>query len=380
MKASKTIIAFVFFMLAFFSCRERYEAEILSGQNNLLVVEGLINPSGITTIQLSRTLPLTNAKNIQPEPHASVIIKGSDGSEYPLQEAPNGVYNSADNQLDTSVAYQVRIRTANGSEYQSELVPVKYNPPIDSVYWQIKGDGVQIYVDTHDPKNGTRYYKWDYSETWEFHSSYPYKFRYVNDPIPTVVPRDPSEIDPLFICWKTLPSSNIFLGTSAHLTNDVISKAPVTFIPFDSEKTGIRYSILVRQYALDRKGYDFYTLMRTNTESIGSIFDPQPTETVGNITCVTNPAEKVVGYIGATEVKEQRIFISSLEIPSTFVFLCETSYVDNHPDSLRKYLGSSMFAPYEMVGDPRNIKGYDISLTGCLDCTLRGSSIKPSFW
>jgi hypothetical protein len=151
-------------------------------------------------------------------------------------------------------------------------------------------------------------------------------------------------------------------------------------IPYASEKIFVRYSILIKQYALDRKAYDFYKMMKTNTESIGSVFDPLPSNLTGNITCVSNPSEIVIGYVAAASVDEKRIFISRNEIPSTFGNGCEITYVVNHPDSLRHYLGPGRIWPYQTDGSFPAILGYYATYPRCLDCTLRGSNVKPSFW
>ena len=44
-------------------------------------------------------------------------------------------------------------------------------------------------------------------------------------------------------------------------------------------------------------------LMQKNAESLGSIFDEQPTQITGNIHSVTNPSEQVIGYVSAGTVE-----------------------------------------------------------------------------
>jgi hypothetical protein len=51
----------------------------------------------------------------------------------------------------------------------SEFAEVRITPQLDSVSWKQENNGVRIYASTHDPNNNTRYYKWDYEETWEIH-------------------------------------------------------------------------------------------------------------------------------------------------------------------------------------------------------------------
>jgi hypothetical protein len=49
---------------------------------------------------------------------------------------------------------------------------------------------------------------------------------------------------------------------------------------------------------------------------LGTIFDAQPTEITGNIRSLSDPAEKVIGFINAAPVQEARIFISKEEVPA----------------------------------------------------------------
>ena len=73
------------------------------------------------------------------------------------------------------------------------------------------------------------------------------------------------------------------------------------------------YSINVKQYALSHEAYLFFEKIKKNTEQLGSIFDPQPSELQGNIHCITNPAETVVGYVDISEEKVQRNFYQEYE-------------------------------------------------------------------
>src|SRR5690606_11887431 len=143
-------------------------------------------------------------------------------------------------------------------------------------------------------------------------------------------------------------SANILIASSAKLQSDRIAEAPLLQIPTGSEKLGWRYSILVRQYALDKNAYEFYDLMKKNTESIGTIFDPQPSEIRGNFTCITNPEEPVIGHVTASTVTEKRIFINSTEV-SDWVFVENCPVQEVTTDSVVYYLVGGGYILYEAV-------------------------------
>ena len=380
MKGNKTIYFFVVLMLTG-GCKEKFDPPINPQQTNYLVAEGFINAGqGSTNIQLSRTTQLKDTGQLKPELNAMVTVMGEDNSVYQLKELGKGLYSSSQLNLDKNKKYRLHIITINGKNYLSDLVQVKLTPPIDSVNWRIENTGVQLYVNTHDPQNNTKYYKWDYEETWEIHSFEEARYKYI--PSTGVSKRDLNEIKNMYFCWQTKNSTNILLGSSVALNSDVISLQPVMLIPQGSEKISVRYSILVRQHALDQQGYEFYQLMKKNTESIGSIFDAQPSDITGNIYSISDPNEKVIGYIGASSAQEKRIFISRNDIGNwNYKFQCETTEVPNNPDSIKLFFGGFGLIPYE-TNPPGGLftKSYYSSSSHCLDCRERGSSVKPSFW
>ncbi len=361
------------------NCKIPYDPTLKSSDTNSLVVEGNIDGAVPSVIKLSRTRMLTNGDTASRnfELGAKVTIEDVHQNSYPLYETTMGTYSSLNTlPLNTAYHYRLHIFTSNRKEYLSDLVPFKSTPAIDSIGWKIKDGGVQVYVNTDDPNNATRYYRWEFSETWEFHSLY-YSFYQYNPVDSTVIPRD----IPIYTCWQTNNSSNILLGSSAKLSNDVIHEMPLAYIPPHDQKMSVLYSILVKQYALDLNGYNYWLAMKNNTENVGSIFDPQPNQSVGNIHCVTNPAEKVVGYIHAGNTVEKRVFISNGYLPADWNQPPSCSPVIRIPnvkDSLYFYF-SQVYVPVE-----KNLTFSGILVSGyereCVDCTVKGTNVKPPFW
>ena len=370
------------FAIILSNCKIPYEPKLKSSDTNSLVVEGYIDGSVPVVMKLSRTRMLTNGDTAagKYELGAKVIVEDDQQNSFPLTEMGNGVYSSLNTlSLNAANKYRLHIFTSDNREYISDFVPFKVSQPIDSINWEIKDGGVQTYVNTHDPNNASIYYRWEYIETWEFHTSYPSYYEYVEDSN-TVIPRT----DQIYYCWKSDTSTNIFLGSSAILSSDVISESPLAYIQPHDQKISYLYSIWVKQYIWDLNGYNYFLAMRNNTESVGSIFDSQPNETPGNIHCVTNPAETVVGYINAGATVEKRIFISNSSLPDNWniYVVCPERVVPNVPDSLRFYFTFTggytpiQLAPPASLPPAAYISGY----SECVDCTLHGSNVKPSFW
>src|SRR5690349_10642731 len=361
-------------LLAAVSCRQRYDPPVISSGNTFLVVEANLNPQGLTSILLTRSVPLGTGSAIKPELNALVTVEGKDNSIRILSSIGNGRYNNNNLNLTIGADYRLHVKLSNGKEYLSAYVKARKTPVIDSIGYELESDGLRVQAHAHDVTKQTRYYRWDFDETWEIHSHFPSNLIYDNT-IKNIRQRIFPDED-VSICWKYETSSSIILANSTRLADDIIYKAPVQFIPNGSEKLAVRYSILLRQYALDKEAYNFYELMKKNTEDIGNIFSPQPSEIRGNIRNIKDDKEYVLGYVTVSTVTELRKFI---QIPWKFFMLCTPYKVPNIPDSIKFYYGpGGPLIPYAYDYPPPAYWGAEPQ---CVDCTRRGGNTKkPSYW
>jgi len=180
-------------------CKDKYTSPYNAPVTGYLVVEGYITGNGPTRFTLSRTVPLPNNGTPLPETKAKLQVEGDNSSVYLLIELGNGVYSIDTLPLDPAAKYRLRIHTAGNKDYLSDYTPFKLTPAIDSISWTAKGDGLYIYANTHDPSNATRYYQWQYDETWKYTSAEYANGVYQNSP-PFVVGRPPE--DQVYTCWK----------------------------------------------------------------------------------------------------------------------------------------------------------------------------------
>ncbi|MDB4900940.1 MAG: hypothetical protein JWQ63_221, partial [Mucilaginibacter sp.] len=228
-------------------------------------------------------------------------------------------------------------------------------------------------------------------ETYIIHSEYVSNYMVVNHDTTVIRPADQQ----VYQCWVSDTSSTIVLGSSAKLSKDIISSQSVILIPNNSEKIYTRYSIQVKQYALTTDAYNYFVLLKKNTERIGGIFDAQPSELTGNIHCVSNPAEPVIGYITAGSISTQRIFIDNKDVsgwpvsaPSSNCFTDTLLYVrvielGNGAASVQVEVKDLIYTgvqiPITKVGEyPTG--GFIAAFPQCVDCTLRGTNKQPAFW
>jgi hypothetical protein len=384
-------------VLSLFGCIQKYQPKPSSVYTNALVVEGSLNSGqGQALLELSRTGSLSAPAQI-PEDKATVSVQGSDGTNYSLSEVSTGAYAAQDLNLDTGKQYRLLITTSEGDNYVSDFVSIIPNPPIDSINYQFETNGsVDLWVYTHNPLNNTRYYQWEFGETWEFHSAYASSLSYDTTfgsngdsifltpsilPLATALPVDSS----IYRCWQFDSSSLLLIGNSVALSNDAIS-LPIANIPAGSQKLSFLYSINIRQFGWSEPGYQFLQAMKTNSETLGSIFGPLPTQLGSNIHCVNNSSKLVVGYFNISPQQQMRYFISNSQLPGwNYNAGCSLQVIDNNSDSILKYSYNLLpvqpldSAPIPFVNFYRLVT-FTASTATCVDCALTGTSTKPPFW
>jgi hypothetical protein len=256
-------------------------------------------------------------------------------------------------------------------------VHAKKTPAIDSLEW-IQNSDVTIYVNTHDPQDSTIYYRWEFVETWNYLANLNSIWGLENRKI--FLKDSLTQTDS---CWRTYPSTKIIVANSLAYSSDVISHYALTSVPLNSEQISNRYSILVKQYALTKDAYEFYLILKKNTQETGSLFDPQPQNLPSNIHSLTNPSATVIGFASASTVEEKRIFISHKEVrdwiyegvsPDCTYLI----YTSTHPGDFSIFdYPDTNFVPYYFITNGPLVLAY----RGCTDCTYYGgNNVKPSFW
>jgi hypothetical protein len=376
------------------ACKEKYISPANTPVTGYLVVEGVINSgNGTTKIILKRTTQL-DSNDVVFEKGANVYVEGENNTKFSLIESGAGNYSVQGLNLNNSIKYRLHINTKDGKVYQSDYVIVQSTPPIDSVSWKQDSLGVHLFVNAHDPTNNTKYYQWDFNETWEFHSAFLKYYKYIPIFTSNGLRYGFTNIDSIrgyfdstvIKCWHEEFSTNIIIGSTISLSENKIY-LPIHFIPTGSVKMSVLYSINTRQYSLSEGKYQYLQRMKKNTESTGTIFDAQPSELKGNIHCISNPGDPVIGYMDICQIHESRIFINNDQLPNwdyrapcmRFEF---TSDLDQ--STLAHSLGyEPIYKGKEPVIGPPPFGSpgtFFYSTPECLDCTLTGTNVKPSYW
>src|SRR5450631_1260526 len=223
------LLSISFCMVIYIGCKKPYNPPAIQVDNKFLVIDGtLINSADSPSVfTLSRTIKLTDTTfSSAAETGATVSVDGSSGESYPFTEQAGGVYKSNPVLLNPANKYRLKIITSSGDQYLSDFVEVQQTPPIDSITWQQQND-VMLYVNTHDASGNTKYYRWDFTETWQYRAPLKSELGVENGLIYYVEDR-PN--DQKYNCWSTDNSTEILAGSSISLSQDVINRAPIGIV------------------------------------------------------------------------------------------------------------------------------------------------------
>jgi hypothetical protein len=373
------------------ACKKPYNPTIIANAPNYLVVEGIINATDSTTIKLSRTTQLSDTAKSKPELGAAIYIEDNQNNQHLLTEKGNGVYTSPAVDLHAAQTCRLHIITTDKKEYASDMVEIDQTPPIDTISYSVLSSGLQFAVSTHDPTNKVSYFKWDFTETWEYGSYYTAKYIYKNGGVTYMTPDEADNI-----CWINAAANQILIGSSAGLSQSVVNNQLITYVDESTGKLALGYSILVKETALTKTAYEYWQKLKKNTEQLGSIFDAQPSDLKGNIHNLADANEPVMGYISASTQTSKRFIIGHNSIPL---------YTPNYyppPNEYGCVFGQLPFDPastyndrlanlythgdsliYSTYGAGPVTLGYAYASGDCVDCRLKmkgGYNKKPAFW
>lgn len=371
------------------ACVEEYELPVTAKGEGLLVVDGsLYVEAGTAEVKLTRSQRLESKGAAKGEVGATVWIEHGTNNKISLVERAPGLYKAAGLNVVYGTEYRLRIKTKAGLEYMSTQMAATPTPPIDAITWGVEGDLVNIRVSTHDPTSKTRYYRWEFEETFAYAA--PYVTANILGADGKMRLRTPD--DSVYqLCYRYTPSSAILVGASSKLAEDVVNNFRLTSINGNSEKLALRYSMLVRQYAISQAEFDFWQILRKNTEEVGSLFDSQPSQVRGNITNRNAPADPVLGFFSVKSMATKRFFLDKTQLqPYAFkftpdCFFQEIPLIDGALD--QNFINDFIALRYVQVDrrDPiDNLPSEGIAWMvryGCVDCRdAGGTGKKPSFW
>ncbi|KAF2515963.1 DUF4249 domain-containing protein [Flavobacterium foetidum] len=390
----KTIILFrvliTLILASIFGCTTPYAYQTNEFEDLLVVEATITNQLKYQTIKMSRTYTLEESTP-KFEKGATVYVTDDLGNRYDFEEAL-GEYRSINQfQAGTGREYQLHIIASNGKSYVSNSEKLPHETQIDNVQANAvtkKGElGVEITVNSTDPTNSSKYYRYEYDEAYKVvvPKYYPQKAVVVNNKIELI-----DRTEDVRTCYQYQKSNELLITNTSKLSDDKVINFPIKFIDVKNSIIRTRYSILVKQYVQNLAAYTYFETMQEISNSGSILSQTQPGFNYGNLKAVDNPGEKVIGFFDVSSYSEKRLFFNFTDlfprvpIPE-FPFDCPVPIPD---DMAYQYMFSSFSSPTAILLVQSGTRSYfptegpsfilyDIQ---CGDCTSFASNIKPSFW
>jgi hypothetical protein len=364
------------------SCIERYDIPKSKYSGNYLVVDATINnlqPEQLIRLSYSSKVKFSEYK---PCDGCQVEVTDLDGNIYSFDNIGQGEYVGIIGQDNfyKGNGFKINIITPESDVYESEFDSVTVCADIEPVYYEIKNKGeffegeqeagAQFYIDLRADNKKSRYYKWEFEEDWEYHSTFPIQYIYEGR-----IKNSPLAPHSRQVCYQSAKSDQIYLTSTKYLEENTYLKYPLNYIDNRTQKLYYRYSMKVYQYSISEKAYDFWNMLAQNVQTDGSLFDGYPINVKGNISCVSNPDKKVLGGFWVSQASAKRFFFNDfegLEFPKTI--FCEAYEID----AMAIYMTPVEAWPLYLIDGEGS---WLTASAECFDCTAAGGSLtEPGFW
>ena len=367
-------IILLLMLITLTACVEPFDPQIDSYEE-ILVVDGIVTDEEVAArVRLSRSYSYDQNRS-NAETNAIIILSDETGNNYTLTEVDDGYYTYEGNDLNPEVGklFKLYIMTRDGEEYESDYQEMLQAPDIDSVYFvdyrgnpsssYVNREGVDFYLNAEGGEDKSRYYKWEWEESWK------------------ILP--PINYPAVKYCWQFNESSGINIATTENLAENVLNNEFIYHVPFTQNKLAIQYSANIKQYAVTRDNYIYLTKLQKINRGSGGFFDPIPAALSGNINSLTDPDKPVLGFFEASTVSSKRIFISRQDLEYGYIANgfedCEIIYI---PDSIfntgeiRNYY--YVYQYFDSFLDDTIV--VMSNLRKCYDCSFVGDPKKPEYW
>lgn len=313
-------------------CVEEYDLSLENYADRIVVYGSVTDQPGPYVIRLGRTNSYGEAGVDKPESGAIVYVSDDEDNTEFFDEVSPGTYKSdpASFRGEAGKTYKLHIETADCEEYVSEPALMEPVSTIDSTYYKVKTwtesetiqgkyyeitkDAIEIYSVTRDPSQPGNHYRWQVS-TWE-------EVRY-NDQTDTYkmieLSKDRSDLDTYLgigidwyvfenncaaRCYRFNPGNDFYIDDDLQWNGSVLH-TPVTVL----KNNNYDIVLIIEQMSLSSKAYRFYSQLKEQFASVGSIYDPISTRINGNIRNVNNPLTYAVGFFNVSAVDVDTVFL-----------------------------------------------------------------------
>lgn len=297
------------------SCIDPYDPGLTANDSKLVVEALLTNQNENHFVQLGRSAAYADEVNSLDKPVNGAVVWVEDKNKVRVDLTDSGLGKYKFPRGFRGVvgnSYQLHIKLIDGTEYISDLEPMIEPPVIEAIKSEFAYDetkeiydrgSFKISIDTKDPISKGNYYKWN----WRHY-----------DPITTceLFSRQNGENGVRWfeskccekVCFQVTSCPNcININNDELLNGKLIKSQPIGSIPYESNSP---YYLLVDQYAISKKVYEFWKSLKDQTSNVGGIFDTTPALIPGNIYNAKNPNDVAIGFFQVSGVSQKAVYIN----------------------------------------------------------------------
>lgn len=356
------------------SCIYPYDAEISKETDPTIVIEGEILVGGTSTIRLSYLTELKRTSNIS-HPAGTAWIEDKDGHRFePVSKERTWTLNIPTETATSGNQYRAVVEV-DGETYTSEWLNVDPAPSITGISFGCEKNKVTVYVDVDAQACRSGYMGFSYEETWEFHADFIPEI--VVDP-ETWTYSDLMTTWPYYWCYRSSESQQMVLLDYSTLNGAQTNRYPVKTFPCTDSRNHMKYSILVKAFALSQDAYLYNKQTQDMSDLGGDLFSPEPGMLEGNMTCISDEERKVMGLVLAAEVTSKRAFLDNRYLRLTKQD--DSMMIEVPEEKMESYYYDLNYRPIHKIKvEDREVVGWGPHR--CINCLeAGGTQEKPEFW
>jgi hypothetical protein len=368
-------------------CTEPYILETNTYEEALVVEATITNELKKQEITLTKTARFEDAST-QIEKGATIFITDNKGIRYDFKEESGKYISTTEFQAVSGKEYRLNIKTSDGRTFESSSETLTPINPMQNVTATVEPKdslrGVAIKVSSFDPTNTSKYYRYEYEETYKIIAPkwVASKAVVLSETSIGIIP-NPTNTR---ICYSTKKNTELLLTNTNYQNEDRVNFL-VRFISDQNYIITHRYSILVKQYVESLPSYTYYTTLKKLSGSGSILYPTQPGFINGNIKSVNNENDKIIGFFDVASVSSKRIYFNYEDLfPGE---LAPPYYTTCDQDIYPLCFGPGPCRGYDLIQDIGRNKlayqfnegiNYHMVHIECGDCTSFSSNIKPLFW
>lgn len=303
------VILFLLLVALASSCVDEITLAIPAAQQKKLAIVGSIRKqdSTLISVEITRSLDVTNRLLPDPESGAAVYIYDEDGANLLIPEIRPGVYKLSVPEMNAFLiklgkSYRLSVQLSNGQTYESTLEPLLAVPKPDSLSFQVverkvqndfgyisKNDYVEVLISTPlGLDSSSVHLKWDFEGCYQLQE---------------LQPPPPSSASPR-TCYinQALNLGKVVVFNGLETTKNRLEQFSLMEEPINV-RFGTGFYFTVHQQSLSPGAYEYWNNISQIVSRTGSLFEPPAGIVKSNIYNVNNPEEEVLGYFYCTEVE-----------------------------------------------------------------------------